>query len=234
MRTKLECGREYNDWTVLAFDRVDEKRAVRYICRCRCGFETSLKASAVVAGRTKRCVHCRALKLTGQKINDWLVLEAAGSDKSNKTLWRCRCKCGKEEIVLGSNLVSHKSKCCFDCGHKMSMRSKTIPTIWWYKTIRQAECRGWKWEVTEEEAHEILERQGFCCALSGLPLLFKPQTASLDRIDSTKHYFPENIQWVHKHINMMKFRYAQDYFIEMCSLVAKNSRRSNDSNQHSS
>ena len=46
-------------------------------------------------------------------------------------------------------------------------------------------------------------------------------TMSLDRIDNNKGYIEENVQWVHKDINMMKRIYSQDYFIYMCKLVAE-------------
>lgn len=62
--------------------------------------------------------------------------------------------------------------------------------------MRQARSRGWDWEITEEDAYAVLEKQEFKCALSGLSLTFKPQTASLDRVDSKRHYTPDNIQWV--------------------------------------
>ena len=63
------------------------------------------------------------------------------------------------------------------------------------------------------------------CALSGLPISFGRQcrdnpTASMDRIDSRGPYVVGNVQWVHKHINMMKLDHDQDYFITLCSLVA--------------
>lgn len=45
-------------------------------------------------------------------------------------------------------------------------------------------------------------------------------TASLDRIDSSKPYIIDNIQWVHKDINFMKRTYSHDYFIKLCKLVA--------------
>jgi hypothetical protein len=47
-------------------------------------------------------------------------------------------------------------------------------------------------------------------------------TASLDRIDSKKGYTLDNVQLVHKDINMMKKEYDQKYFIEMCKLIANN------------
>lgn len=50
---------------------------------------------------------------------------------------------------------------------------------------------------------------------------FKLQTASLDRIDSQQGYNSNNIQFVHKDVNMIKQIYTQDYFIKMCKLVAE-------------
>jgi hypothetical protein len=48
-------------------------------------------------------------------------------------------------------------------------------------------------------------------------------TASLDRIDSSKGYCEDNVQWVHKDINRMKNTFDQDYFISLCKLIAENS-----------
>ena len=45
-------------------------------------------------------------------------------------------------------------------------------------------------------------------------------TASLDRIDSSKGYVEGNVQWVHKMINMSKQQYSQEEFIDMCKAVA--------------
>ena len=76
--------------------------------------------------------------------------------------------------------------------------------------------------ITEEDAIEVLEKQNYKCTLTGIELTFKPiMTASIDRIENEKGYTKENIQWVHKHINIMKHRYAQEYFINMCHMVSK-------------
>jgi len=45
-------------------------------------------------------------------------------------------------------------------------------------------------------------------------------TASLDRIDSSKGYIEGNVQWVHKMVNMSKQQYTQEEFINMCIAVA--------------
>jgi hypothetical protein len=52
----------------------------------------------------------------------------------------------------------------------------------------------------------------------------KTMTASLDRIDSSRGYTLDNIQWVHKDLNKMKTNYPNDYFIKMCKYVANNNK----------
>lgn len=59
------------------------------------------------------------------------------------------------------------------------------------------------------------------CALTGLPLSFdgtyKP---SIDRIDSSKGYEIDNVQWVYSKINLMKYQFSNKRFIELCKIVA--------------
>jgi hypothetical protein len=45
-------------------------------------------------------------------------------------------------------------------------------------------------------------------------------TASLDRIDSSRGYIEGNVQWVHKMANMCKQHYSQKRFIDMCIAVS--------------
>lgn len=60
------------------------------------------------------------------------------------------------------------------------------------------------------------------CALTGREIGFDaPQTASLDRIDSTKGYLSGNVQWVHVSVNRMKNSFSQNEFIATCTEVAE-------------
>ena len=76
---------------------------------------------------------------------------------------------------------------------------------------------------------DLFIKQNRKCALSGLELSFpkingdQSYTASIDRIDSSLGYIEGNVQWVHKDINIMKNKYDQDYFIQMCKLISENS-----------
>ena len=44
-------------------------------------------------------------------------------------------------------------------------------------------------------------------------------TASLDRIDSDGAYTIDNVQWIHKDINVMKNSFSEEYFMYLCKLV---------------
>jgi hypothetical protein len=74
---------------------------------------------------------------------------------------------------------------------------------------------------------DIWEKQEGQCAYTKLPLTSEAHqlnTVSLDRIDSSKDYVEGNIQLVCVPINRMKLDMTEDRFIELCSLVTKNSK----------
>ena len=54
----------------------------------------------------------RRIDLTGKKFGKLLVIENVGSNKYKKAMWKCRCDCGEEVVVIGSNLIRGNSKSC--------------------------------------------------------------------------------------------------------------------------
>jgi hypothetical protein len=81
-----------------------------------------------------------------------------------------------------------------------------------------------------EDAWEQFQRQSGQCALTGWGLTLESikgvnqtgegrRTGSLDRIDSTRGYEKDNIQWVHKEINKMKGSLTTTRFCEICHAV---------------
>ena len=75
--------------------------------------------------------------------------------------------------------------------------------------------------ITIEDAYNKLEEQGFKCALTGIKLDWSETSGmSIDRINSSVGYELDNIQIVHKDVNLMKNHFDQDYFIEMCKRIA--------------
>lgn len=55
------------------------------------------------------------IDLSGQKFGKLIVLRYSHNDKRRKSYWLCRCECGNEVIVSGSNLKSGNTSSC-GCG----------------------------------------------------------------------------------------------------------------------
>jgi len=63
----------------------------------------------------------RRIDLTGQRFGLWQVLWYAGNYR-----WRCRCRCGTEQPVLGNALRSGTSRGCRSCTAALSAAQKAI------------------------------------------------------------------------------------------------------------
>ena len=179
--------------------------------------------------------------LTGKKFHSLLVLERAGANRQGSSTWLCECDCGKTK-VLSSDHLTRKKNPVKSCGcqavktgprHSQWKGCGEISGNWFYNHVLRERKQGARTRVpvdlTVEQAWDLFLEQDRKCALSGLPLTISSvhayNDASIDRIDSSKGYVLENVQWVHKHINFMKRTYSQDYFIEMCKKVARNSHK---------
>ena len=65
----------------------------------------------------------KKLDIANKRFGKLTVLEMCDyRDKHRKTLWKCRCDCGKELVVNGSALTSGNTKSC-GCVHKEFMRN---------------------------------------------------------------------------------------------------------------
>ncbi len=169
----------------------------------------------------------------GMKFGKWEVIgERMKKMKSPRIL--CKCECGKEKDVLVDRLDSGTSRGCFSCVRRTQYK---LGQTYWTTIVRGAEQRNIKIDITMEEAAQLYIKQNKKCALTGLDIDFgfnsksdggytkeQRRSASLDRIDSTGGYTKDNIQWIHKQINVMKNRFSQEHFIEMCKLVTENAK----------
>lgn len=175
--------------------------------------------------------------LTGKKFNNLTVIMRAFSNRKGETAWLCECVCGNKK-VLSSNHLTRKKSPVKSCGclaikqgprHSQWKGCGDISGNWWYNHVLRERKQNIRNKipvtVTIEYAWDLFLKQEKKCALSGIDITIglasRYNTASIDRIDSSKGYEPGNIQWVHKHINFMKRTYSQGYFIDMCKLVAE-------------
>lgn len=103
----------------------------------------------------------------------------------------------------------------------------------YFSEIRlNARERNMTFEITTQQIWDMYIAQGRKCALTGVEIGFavkmssknpdlRMQTASLDRIDSTKGYTIDNVWWLHKDVNRMKNAYPLEEFLDVCHRVAK-------------
>jgi hypothetical protein len=88
--------------------------------------------------------------------------------------------------------------------------------------------RGWFFVVEAQDLQDLWNRQGGKCALSGIPMQKAPRTWSIDRVDNSCGYWPDNIQLVLKHVNMMRGSLTIDRFIETCKFIAAHRSKHDD------
>ncbi len=173
------------------------------------------------------------IDLTNKQFGRWFVNQRGPNTPSGKTAWYCVCVCGCHALIQSSHLRRGLSTQCIGCakfrGHQQ------ISLSYWSSLINNAKRRNYEFSISIQEAWNQFVKQESKCALTGQVLIFArnfqtdTQTASLDRIDSSKGYVAKNIQWVHKDINLLKGSIDDLKFIELCQMVA--SYRGNNSHE---
>jgi hypothetical protein len=155
---------------------------------------------------------------------------------------KCRCECGAEKPLRLSHLTERRSTQCRKCMGK-ERRAENSPHWKGNELISGAlmnvfrsgaRSRDLEWVISADDMSKQFELQKGRCALSGVPLSLPVRdyarddgcgihyegNASLDRIDSTRGYTTDNIQWVEKTVNLMKRDFTEHEFISLCRLAS--------------
>ena len=163
----------------------------------------------------------------GDRFGKLVVLELL-EHQSKGLLWLCRCDCGKKMKALSNTLLSTHSRSC-GCGRIETISSGygSISGTWYGACKRNAGVRGLKFEVSFQFLDALFKKQNGKCAISGIQINIvqgrqtRETTASLDRIDPDFGYIENNVQFVHKHINYMKWKHNQEYFLKLCKTITR-------------
>jgi len=122
-------GKKFGKLNVLEI--VGKKRG-RYFWKCvyDCGKETIVETTSLSSGHTSSCgcyqkertSKTRTKDLIGQKFGKLLVIEKKENHKQPsgqiKTIWLCKCDCGKETSVRSSSLLSGNTLSCGCLNHE--------------------------------------------------------------------------------------------------------------------
>ena len=95
----------------------------------------------------------RVKDMTGMKFGRLTVVKESGRDKHGNTLWLCKCECGNETIVKGSNLRNGRTTSC-GC-YKDEMSSKKLKEKWEDEEFRKMQSDKLKEQWKDEEYRQM-------------------------------------------------------------------------------
>lgn len=166
----------------------------------------------------------------GQMFGSLTVIEF-DCRKGSHTYWIFECECGNRISRTVKNIAKNTINACPDCkrGSKSHawQGSTHVPMSLWTAAKHSAAEKGIAFTMTIDDLEAQWVKQDGKCAYTGHELTFgkvyadASRTASIDRIDSTKGYTSDNIQWARKDINWLKKNKPDQDFIQMCKDVAR-------------
>ncbi len=228
-------GQIFNDWTALR--KAD--RSGYWHAQCSCGTKQLVQGAKLAAGVTKGCSKCKEARYIrykkGMRIGFLTVVgdsKMMSGARNGKPVMHglCVCDCGTEVWIRKDHISARSLR--KSCGCK---RFGNNSYAWkGYKGIsgekfgqirKGAESRNIDFKISIESIWDLYEEQNHKCVLTGWDLeMGLGCTASLDRIDSSKCYTIDNVQWVHKDVNIAKNAMVEKDFINLCAAVATHSR----------
>ena len=146
--------------------------------------------------------------------------------------WLFRCECGNEKVINIAQVRNGSTKSC-GCLKMKNLKhgTGTSHNNWKGKTPisatyincvkKRSILKNLEYKLTESFLWNLFNKQKGLCALSGLKLSIDniDFTASIDRINSKIGYIKNNVQWVYKDINYMKYNLTEDDFFNICNKI---------------
>lgn len=168
--------------------------------------------------------------LTEEKLSDLYLIQ-------NMSVYSIAKMFGMKYTATISKLLVKYGIPLRPCGHKFgtveqkelkARRHPYMSSLVLSKLRGGAKKRNLEVKITIDDIWDVHLRQDKKCAISGVPVSFPTSNkeyisysavASVDRIDSSKGYTIENIQIVHKQINIMKQSMSDRDFINWCRII---------------
>lgn len=184
----------------------------------------------------------KVVDLKGKRFGKLLVTGLSGSSRSQSKVWNCLCDCGNNVQVTTRHL-NRKNNNIRSCGC-LNPNKKVGQDSPYYKgygkisrnffikhishSVKRHKNSILEVDIDEKYLDELFKEQNGKCYYSGIELTLPVKwddgtyNASIDRTDSSKGYVKGNVKFVHKYVNIMKNKFSEDFFIDMCDKISKN------------
>ena len=120
IKLKEMIGKKIGKLTIINFSHTSKRCQSYWLCKCECGKEKTIRESHLSDNTTISC-GCERIKntqnryrhkLIGKKFGYWTVIDYGFSHKKTRIHWLCRCECGTEKTVCGTELKKGTSLSC--------------------------------------------------------------------------------------------------------------------------
>lgn len=141
--------------------------------------------------------------LTGKRFGKWLVIKKSGNARNGSTLWECKCECGNDGVLYGSDLVNGKTLSCKRCSKiKHGKYGTKLYMVWgaMVQRCKNPKNKGYKnyggrgitvcneWRNNYQSFESWATSNGYEYGLL------------LDRQRNDEGYSPENCRWVTREV----------------------------------
>lgn len=159
----------------------------------------------------KRCFFDSLKTWTGAE-DKWLI-------ENYKKLGAYKCA----EFLKKSDHAIRGRAQVLSISRKQNKTHKFIPAAFWGRLLARVKKKNFALDIDQDFIYALYIKQDGKCALTGWPIAFsnilKDNTASLDRIDSSRGYLKDNVQLTHKIVNKCKLNTKETDFYKICRAI---------------
>lgn len=223
MKQKLNISKELLEQELLVNRKTVVSLAKELKCNTNSIYRRLAKYQLLEKVKAAHPYHHSFIDLTNQKFGKLTVKKVSKVKKWGKPIWICQCDCGKNKSIPASSLKRGFTTTCGSCERNNYKGYKEISKTYWTRVFRRSQEKSLSFDITPEFIWNLLEKQNFKCALSGIKIFFhhshSKQTASIDRIDSSKGYIKDNVQLVHRTLNKIKNVFSNEELISWSKFI---------------